>query len=142
MSTARCRFLSLRGAAAVLLALLLIGCDDPAPRDGSSGSSGVATGISATEAASHVGSRQPVCGDVKSPKYEQSSRGRPTFLNLDRPYPNQVFTVVIWGEHRGNFPQRPEAMYDGKSICATGLIGSFQGVPQIEISAPSQISIR
>jgi hypothetical protein len=30
-------------------------------------------------------------------------RGKPTFINFDRPYPNQDFTVMIWHDERAGF---------------------------------------
>jgi hypothetical protein len=36
-------------------------------------------------------------------RYAERTRGRPTFLNLDKPYPEQVFTILIWGESRAKF---------------------------------------
>jgi hypothetical protein len=56
--------------------------------------------ISATEAKSHVGERATVCGEVASTHYAARSRGNPTFINLDKPYPNEMFTVLIWGSDR------------------------------------------
>ena len=56
--------------------------------------------ISAIEAARHVGEQATVCGTIAGEHTAYSSRGTPTFINLDRPYPNQVFTVLIWGDER------------------------------------------
>jgi|SRR6266700_8232835 len=53
--------------------------------------------ISASEAKDHVGESATVCGGVASTHYAASSRGKPTFINLDRAYPNQIFTILIWG---------------------------------------------
>jgi hypothetical protein len=30
-------------------------------------------------------------------------KGEPTFLNLNRPYPNQIFKILVWGEDRPKF---------------------------------------
>jgi hypothetical protein len=30
----------------------------------------------------------------------ERTRRQPTFLNLDAPYPQHIFTVVVWGESR------------------------------------------
>src|SRR5437763_14849013 len=87
--------------------------------------------ISASEAAKYRGKKAAVCGQVASATYAARSRGRPTFLNLDRPYPNQIFTVLIWGDNRGKFPTPPEKAYSGKKICVTGTISSYRGQPQI-----------
>ena len=67
--------------------------------------------------------------------------GRPTYLNLDRPYPNQPFTVVIWGDDRSSFSPPPEKAYDGKKICVRGTVSAFRGQPQIVVTSPSQITV-
>ena len=97
--------------------------------------------LSAAEAKDHIGEPATVCGSVASTRYAASSRGRPTFLNLDKPYPNHIFTVVIWGQNRAKFG-RPEGEYRGKDICVSGKIGSYRGVPQIVASEPSQIKVQ
>jgi hypothetical protein len=51
------------------------------------------TSISASEASHHVGEYSKVCGLVASTHFAYRSRGAPTFINLDRPYPNQVFVL-------------------------------------------------
>jgi len=61
-----------------------------------------------------------VCGVVASARYASQSSGQPTFLNLDEPYPRQVFTIVIWGSARASFPEPPEQAYSDKRICVTG----------------------
>lgn len=91
-----------------------------------------------SQATLHIGENATVCGTVVSAKYAYSSRGQPTFINLDRAYPNQKFTVVIWGSNRADF-NRPEYKYRGRDICVTGYIDSYRGVPQIEVESPSQI---
>lgn len=52
--------------------------------------------LAAVEAKGHVGETATVCGDVGSTRYAARARGKPTFINLDKPYPDQVFTVLIW----------------------------------------------
>lgn len=51
--------------------------------------------LTASEAKNHIGEEATVCGKAASARYAASSRGQPTFLNLDKPYPNPVFTVKI-----------------------------------------------
>ena len=97
--------------------------------------------ITTAQAKNHIGETAMVCGKVVSARYATGSRGRPTFLNLDKPYPNQPFTVVIWGTNRTAFG-RPEKDYDGKDICVTGKIDTYRGVPQIEAKASSDIVLK
>jgi len=91
-----------------------------------------------TQAWDHVGEEATVCGVVVSGYYAKHSRGKPTFLNLDQPYPNQKFTIVIWGENRDAF-HTPEQRYKGKKVCVTGYIESFREIPQITVDSPLQI---
>jgi hypothetical protein len=100
--------------------------------------------ISWDEAKNHVGEwateSNPVYGPVVGASYRPDISGQPTWLNIGEDYPNQNrFVVIIWGENRGNFPQAPEDYYLGKTIYVTGLIDSYEGVPQIEVTSPDQI---
>jgi hypothetical protein len=83
--------------------------------------------ITTSEAAKHIGERETVCGTIAGEHTAGSSRGTPTFINLDRPYPNQVFTLLIWGDDRGRVGAVPES---GK-LCATGVITEYRGSPEI-----------
>ncbi len=100
-----------------------------------------ATSWPSSTAASHVGERGTVCGPVVDSRYATGSKGKPTFLNFDRAYPNHTFTVLIWDSDRGNFPARPESYYKGKEVCATGLIESYQGKPEIIAKGGSQLDL-
>jgi DNA/RNA endonuclease YhcR with UshA esterase domain len=94
----------------------------------------------ASEAKDHYGETATVCGEVVSTRYADSTKGQPTFLNLDKPYPGQVFTVVIWGNNRSKFGT-PENDYKGKRICVTGKITAYAGLPEIVADEPKQIRI-
>ena len=92
-------------------------------------------------AQNHIGEKATVCGEVVSAYYAKSSRGEPTFLNLDEAYPNHVFTVVIWGDNREIFGE-PEVKYKGKKICVTGKIKSYRGTAQIILYSEKQIQVK
>jgi hypothetical protein len=96
--------------------------------------------LSAAEAKNHVGERATVCGKIVSTRYANRSKGQPTFLNLDKPYPNQIFTIVIWGSDRSKFGD-PEAKYSDKNVCVTGKITSYRDIPEIAANDPSQIEL-
>jgi hypothetical protein len=96
--------------------------------------------LSATEAKDHIGETATVCGSVVSTRYAASTKGQPTFLNLDKPYPNQIFTILIWGNNRSKFGA-PESDYKGKRVCVNGRIAEYRGVPQIVADDPQQIKI-
>ena len=92
------------------------------------------------QAKAHLGELATIRGTVASAKYASSSRGQPTFLNLDRPYPQQIFTVVIWDTDRPQFGT-PETEYLGKRICVTGQIESYRGTPEIVVKEKSQLTV-
>jgi len=46
--------------------------------------------LTADEAAHHIGETATVCGTIASASYASHSKGQPTFLNLDKAYPNQT----------------------------------------------------
>jgi hypothetical protein len=97
--------------------------------------------LTSTEAKNHIGERATVCGSVVSTHYAARTKGSPTFLNLDEPYPKQIFTILIWGSDRSKFGD-PEAKYGNKNVCVTGLIKDYKGVPEVIAEQPSQIEIQ
>ncbi|HWP37852.1 MAG TPA: hypothetical protein VNL18_09915 [Gemmatimonadales bacterium] len=98
--------------------------------------------ISADQAPQYVGSTVTVCDSVASTRYAERSRGRPTFLNLGRAYPDQLLTVVIWGEYRDRFPEPPERAYLHRRVCATGTVRLYGGRPEIEVRDPAALRLQ
>ena len=86
-------------------------------------------------------SDRKLCGYVASTHYSVRTRGQPAFLNLGHPYPNEDFTIVIWGSDRSKFSEAPEVLYRGKTICVRGSITKYRGKPEIVVHDPSQITI-
>ena len=97
--------------------------------------------VTPEDAAKFIGQQKTVCGTVASAHYATRSKGQPTFLNLNKPYPNQIFTVFIWGSDRGKFEKPPETL-SGKEICVSGVIQSYKGSPEIIVKDPSQIKVK
>src|SRR6266705_2885072 len=97
--------------------------------------------LTAAEAKDHIGEQATVCGKVTSTRYAATTRGKPTFLNLDKPYPSQVFTVLIWGENRPKFGA-PEEQYRGKQICVKGTLTEYRKAHEIVVSDPQSIEVQ
>ena len=95
--------------------------------------------LSPDDAAGHIGDQAKVCGVVASAKFATESRGQPTFLNLGKPYPDHVFTALVWGSNRAAFSYPPESL-EGEHICVVGVISEYRGKPQIIVASPSQIT--
>ena len=98
--------------------------------------------VNPIDAHKYIGMEKTVCGMVASATYAVRTKGRPTFLNLDQPYPNQIFTVLIWGSDRNKFQNPPETSFRRKRICVTGIIEDFRGKPEIIVRSPDQIIVK
>lgn len=90
----------------------------------------------------HIGDSVTVCGKVFSARYMENVKNSPTFLNIGAPYPNQLLTVVIWGDTRKQFEGKPEDMYNGKEICISGKVELYKNKPQLVIWKILQIKYR
>ena len=102
-----------------VVASLLSSCNEPSP-------SGT---ITSQDAENYIGEVKTVRGKVASTKYASSSRGKPTFINIDASSP------------RHHFSTPPEHHYSGETIRVTGKITSYKGIAQIVVKSPSQIEI-
>ena len=97
--------------------------------------------LTTREAKNHIGEQARVCGTVASTHYSARTKGQPTFINLDKAdkaYPEQIFTIVIWGEDRPKFGA-PESLFANKRVCATGVITMYRNAPEIIVHEPRQI---
>jgi hypothetical protein len=98
---------------------------------------GQAQSLTASQAKAHEGQSATVCGKVAGAKTATSTRGGPTFINLDSAYPNQVFTILVWGDDRKNVGDLPRV---GAHVCASGMIQDYRGVPEIVVRSKAQLS--
>lgn len=103
------------------------------------GSARAASFLQPEEAIDHVGERAKVCGLVATATFAERTRGQPTFLNLGRPYPQHVFTALVWGADRSAFSYAPESL-QGAVICVQGTISEYGGRAEIIVKQPSQIT--
>ncbi len=98
-----------------------------------------AADLRAEDAARHVGETATVCGVVASAKFDSELQSQPTFLDFAKPYPDQVFTAVIFGADRTKFGT-PETSLRGKRVCVTGKIQQQHEMPEIVLSDPKQLT--
>jgi hypothetical protein len=98
---------------------------------------GQAQTLTTAQAKAHVGERATVCGKVACEKTATSSKGEPTFINLDSAYPSQVFTILVWGDDRKNVGKLPQV---GSRVCATGMIQDYRGIPEIVVRSKRQLN--
>lgn len=95
--------------------------------------------LAAADAVHHVGETATVCGTVASAKFDNNLRSQPTFLDFDKPYPDEVFTAVIFGSDRNKFGT-PETALRDKRICVTGKIQDRNGLPEMILNDPKQLT--
>lgn len=86
-----------------------------------------------------VGNKITVCGTVVSTKFSEKSGA--TFINLDRKFPNQIFTINIWKDDRKNFSYLPEVLLNNQSVCVTGKISLYQDVPAMTVTSEESVEI-
>ena len=63
------------------------------------------------------------------------------FFNLDKNYPNQIFTVAIWKKSIANFSYDPLTEWDGKQVSLTGKIADFDGIPTMIIEKENVVEV-
>lgn len=97
--------------------------------------------INTLQAKDYIGKEACVCGKVVSTKFSENGKTNPTYINLDKKYPEQVFTLMIFGQDRQNFSYKPEEFLQGKTICVKGKVGEFKGTPQIIANKEKQVEV-
>ena len=85
-----------------------------------------------------TGNKVTVCGTVVSS--HKSKKGH-VFLNLDKNFPNQIFSITIWSTNIVNFSFNPVSELTGKRICVKGKIVNYKGTPSVYIDNEKQIEI-
>jgi hypothetical protein len=94
--------------------------------------------LTSAEAKDHVGESATVCGLIASENTATSSRGTPSFVNLDQPYPHQVFfTLLVWGSDKAAVGPIPKT---GR-ICVKGTISLYRGIPEIVAHKSSDLYV-
>jgi hypothetical protein len=83
--------------------------------------------ITAADAKNHIGEQATVCGLVAGKRVATESQGTPTFVNLDKPYPNQSFTLLVWERDKASVGLLPAT----GQLCVTGHIVQYRGGAEI-----------
>jgi micrococcal nuclease len=97
--------------------------------------------IKIEDAAKHEGDSVKICTKIFGARYFENSNRAPTLLNAGAKYPDAPLTIVIFGESRSNFKNKPEEFYTDKNICVTGRIVIYKGKPEIILTSEEQIKV-
>lgn len=84
------------------------------------------------------GKKITVCGTAVSTT--KSAKGN-VFLNLDKSFPNQIFSVSIFNSNLVNFSYAPEVELEGKLVCVTGKVSEYQGTPSMIVEHEKAIEV-
>ena len=79
-----------------------------------------------------------VCGTVVGTRY---SRKGHAWLNLDKKYPNQVFSIMIRKEELVNFPFDPVVQYADQQLCFEGKVEQWGDLIVMQVNMPELISL-
>jgi len=89
--------------------------------------------IAAVEAKKHVGEEAIVTGTVAEINKIQSL----VRLNIDKPYPNQSITFIVFSDKTNLFPEIDKL--HGKTLEVTGKIIDYRGRPEIVLANTNQL---
>ena len=71
--------------------------------------------------------------------YTSKGKGKPTFVNFGRSYPNQIFSAVIWGDNKKNFSYDPATKLLNKKVCIKGEVKLYKNKPSINLKDETQV---
>jgi len=97
--------------------------------------------VSVTEALKHEGEMVTVCAKVAG-TYVTKGESKVIYLNLEKPYPNNPLTIVIFEKNAENFDYNPLEFLKNKNICVSGKITFYKDKPQIIATKQEQIKIQ
>jgi hypothetical protein len=97
----------------------------------------LAATLSPEEAGKHVGETATVCGTVASAHLPQRPH-ESILIDLDKRYPDQIFTIVILGRDQAKFGTLDKSLL-GQHLCATAPIQLYRGRPEMVVQDPAQL---
>ncbi len=94
-----------------------------------------ATTIGTAQAADYIGKQVTVTGVVA----QVSFRPGLVFLNFDKRYPSNSFTAIVRSSRTNEFEDL--AGFKGKTVAVKGKVVDYNGKPEIELRAKSQLKL-
>lgn len=94
--------------------------------------------VNACGAENYYGKEMIVQGKIVS---SYRSKKNNVFLNFEKPYPDQCFSVVIFSSDLSNFGPNPEDYYLEKTVRVKGKIKEYKKKPEIILNHSDQIEI-
>lgn len=79
-----------------------------------------------------------VCGTVVGTRRSRSGNA---WINLDKQFPNQIFSVFIRKEDLPNFTYNPDEYLLNKKVCFTGKVENFNGTPTMNVEVEEAVGL-
>ncbi len=79
-----------------------------------------------------------VCGTVVSTRYARSGN---LWINLDKKFPNQIFSVYIPKEELVNFSYQPDQLLENQKVCFEGKVMDMSGTPTMKVYKEEDIEL-
>lgn len=83
------------------------------------------------------GKKKEICGTIVSTHLSKNGH---TFVNLDKAFPNQIFSLTIWESNTHNFSYVPHIELKGKKVCVKGKITEQKGVATMNVENEKSIN--
>ena len=82
------------------------------------------------------GKKKEICGTVVSTHLSKNGH---TFINMDKAFPNQIFSLTIWKSNAHNFSYVPHIELKGRKVCINGKITEQQGIATMNVENEKSI---
>ena len=92
------------------------------------------------QARQFIGTNKSVCICGKVVSTHLSKNGH-IFINLDKSFPDQIFSITIWKSNVSNFSYPAHKELKDKTICVKGKITENKGTPSMSVSNEKSIEI-
>ncbi len=92
--------------------------------------------------AQQVGETVSFCGTPARVIVRGKSHEGPVFLNFGGVYPDNTFSVVIWGDVAGEEIEDLPKRYAGKSLLIHGIVAEHKGKPEIKVASLKDIEVQ
>ena len=84
------------------------------------------------------GKKHTICGRAVSTKKHEKGH---VFINLDKKFPNQIFSVSIFNSSIQNFDYEPQIYLKDKNVCFTGKVSEYKGTASMIIDNGKQVRL-
>jgi hypothetical protein len=119
----------------IALFAIVIGLTVPAIDCRADDTNSVAATIGSADVSKWIGKQVIVTGVVA----QVSVRPSLVFLNFDKAYPNNLFTVIVRNKNTNEFESLPALR--GKAVSVTGQIKDYNGKAEMELTRKSQLKL-